>query len=100
MWLNLFLMLCVIIQVYFVVSAGIRWYKTKEDGLIWYKENLNAHVKNLNEVVIPEMIANAKKEYVERLDLLSKENGRLHEKVELYRDKLKNLGFSDISLDK
>lgn len=99
MWMNLFLLLCVIIQLYFTISAGIRWWKTKDDGLVWYKENLEAHVKKLNEVVVPEMIADMKKDYVERLDLLSRENAKLIEKNELYRDKLKNLGFSDITLD-
>lgn len=97
--MNLFLWICVILQIYFVVSAGIRWWKTKDDGLIWYKENLAAHVKKLNEEVVPEMIEEMKKEYVERLDLLSRENAKLIEKNELYRGKLKNLGFSDITID-
>lgn len=96
MYLNIFLTFCVILQLYFTISSGMRWYKA--EPLKWYKDQLDKFCKDQTE-----WLNNYLKVFVkghqERLDMLSKENNRLKEENEKYRDKLKNLGFSDITLD-
>lgn len=87
-----------IIQLFFTGLSIYRYFTAgkfaQERGLKWYKEQLDKWTK--------EQIAGLEKfreNAVERQNLLSKENAKLIEENEKYRSKLKNLGFSDITLD-
>lgn len=84
--LNLFLWLCLAIQITFTVRSIISYRK----------------IHKSNQKFLDKLVADTEKwknEFVDRQNLLSKENATLMEKNELYRDKLKNLGFTDITLD-
>lgn len=84
--INLFLVFCLIIQIYFTIRSVINWRNSK---------------KQMHDFVDKIMKENEKwvDQYNQRQALLAKENARLMEENEKYRDKLKNLGFSDITLD-
>lgn len=86
MYMNLFLLLCLTIQIYFTVRSVINYNKSRK-----------ASTKFVDEIMAQNEAW--KNEYIERQTLLAKENAKLMEKCEMYRDKLKNLGFSDVTLD-
>ena len=95
-WTNLFFLVCLGIQIWFTAQAIWRWYKV--DPLNWYKQKLSEYTTDMTENHIPAMIEREIKVHRDRLNLLSKENAKLIEENEMLRDKLKNLGFTDISL--
>jgi len=93
---NLFFILCLGVQIYYTVKAVWRYYKV--DPMKWLKNKLDEFTIQMTEVHIPAMIEREIKVHRDRLNLLSKENAKLIEENEMLRDKLKNLGFTDISL--
>jgi len=95
-WTNLFFLVCLGIQIYFTVKAIWKWHK--EDPLAWYKIQLDKFTTKMQEEFIPEMVTRDLKIYIDRLNLLSKENNKLIEENLKLLDKLKNLGFTEESL--
>ena len=93
---NLFFILCLGVQIYYTVKAVWRYYKV--DPMKWHKDKLDEFTIQMTEVHIPAKIEKELKPMHERNDLLSRENSKLIEENQILRDKLKNLGFTDISL--
>ena len=93
---------CLLLQIYFTIRAYKLYKKYSKPAIEWYEEELDAFTNKVIKTEIPRMIEEAIKEtkakQTERLNLLSKENGKLMEENEVLRDKLKNLGFTDITL--
>ena len=102
MWYTLLLIGFVLIHAYLAIKAIIRHRKHEADGMLWYKERLDefsADLTKQSQKRIDEKLVEFKESYIERLNLLSKENARLIETNEHLRGKLKNLGFTDKSID-
>jgi len=88
------LFILLIIQLFFTALSIYRFITAEKRGLKWYRKKLDAFAKEHKESL--DVFLN---QYRERQNLLSKENAKLIEENEKYRNKLKNLGFSDITLD-
>lgn len=82
------------IQLFFTVLAIYRYVTSQKKGLEWYKKEMDEFAKKYKASLDTFLDA-----YKQRQNLLSKENAKLIEENEKYRSKLKNLGFSDITLD-
>lgn len=82
------------IQLFFTGLAIYRYVTANKKLLAWHKKELKRFTAEQIE-----FIEKFHASYKERQNLLSKENAKLIEENEKYRSKLKNLGFSDITLD-
>lgn len=94
------LLLCFSIWMIYQTLTTI--WETKRDTK-WYEKRLKEWTKDQTENYIPAQIEAAlseyKKETTARVNLLSNENVRLIEENMVLRKKLKNLGFTDTTLD-
>lgn len=82
------------IQLGFVVYTIYTGSRHSKRLLKWSKERLTLIAKSINENHESFKIAVS-----ERINILARENVALREENEKLREKLKNLGFSDITLD-
>lgn len=87
--------ICLAIQLGLIISASFRLINARKNGLKWYADQLEKFRKERDKD-----LEDFKEGYFQRHNLLSKENGKLIEENEKLRGKLKNLGFTDITLDK
>jgi len=78
--------------------ASKRYITASMRGMTWHKEQLDKFVKTTTEITIPEMVKESLSKQKNRLDLLSRENNELRVENEFLLEKLKNLGFTDITL--
>lgn len=92
--MNMLFIILLAIQLFFTVLAIYRYVTSQKKGLDWYKKEMESFSKQ-HKATLDTFLD----EYRKRQNLLSKENARLIEENDKYRSKLKNLGFSDITLD-
>lgn len=92
--MNILSTVLLIIQLSVTVMAIVRYLTVNRRASKWFRDELEKYTSDTEK-----MLNEFKDSHIERLNLLSKENAKLMEENQKYRDKLKNLGFTDVTLD-
>ena len=95
---NIIVAIAVIAFFAYLIYDTAKFTRGLKKSAVKFESELKTRLGSVRKNVMSQ-IAKARKEANERIDVLAKENERLREENEKYKEKLSNLGYTDIDLD-